>query len=151
MNIFRTLHKSILILFAVVLISIVTLVHISVSKIVAEQSRTQQQSYSPALQLIVEQLMQPLHISQTLAKAKELNDLMRNPLNNEDQIFATLKRLNQEFSLNFFIASEISRIQYNSEGKKIELTEDKVDWYFRYKAQPENAMADIGQWQKQQF
>jgi diguanylate cyclase (GGDEF)-like protein len=150
-NIFRTLHKSILILFAVVLVSIVTLVHISVSKIVAEQSRTQQQSYSPALQLIVEQLMQPLHISQTLAKAKELNDLMRNPLNNEDQIFATLKRLNQEFSLNFFIASEISRIQYNSEGKKIELTEDKVDWYFRYKAQPENAMADIGQWQNPQF
>jgi diguanylate cyclase (GGDEF)-like protein len=135
----------------VVLISIVTLVHISVSKIVAEQSRAQQQSYSPALQLIVEQLMQPLHISQTLAKAKELNDLMRNPLNNEDQIFATLKRLNQEFSLNFFIASEISRIQYNSEGEKIELTEDKVDWYFRYKAQPENAMADIGQWQNPQF
>ena len=150
-NIFRTLHKSILILFAVVLVSIVTLVHISVSKIVAEQSRAQQQSYSPAFQLIVEQLMQPLHISQTLAKAKELNDLMRNPLNNEDQIFATLKRLNQEFSLNFFIASEISRVQYNSEGKKIELTEDKVDWYFRYKAQPENAMADIGQWQNPQF
>jgi diguanylate cyclase (GGDEF)-like protein len=135
----------------VVLVSIVTLVHISVSKIVAEQSRAQQQSYSPALQLIVEQLMQPLHISQTLAKAKELEDLMRNPLNNEDQIFATLKRLNQEFSLNFFIASEISRIQYNSEGKKIELTEDKVDWYFRYKAQPEDAMADIGQWQNPQF
>jgi diguanylate cyclase (GGDEF)-like protein len=26
-----------------------------------------------------------------------------------------------------------------------------VDWYFRYKAQPENAMADIGQWQNPQF
>jgi diguanylate cyclase (GGDEF)-like protein len=150
-NIFRTLHRSILILFAVVVVSIVALVHISVSKIVAEQSRAQQQSHSPALQLVVEQLMQPLHISQTLAKAKELNDLMRNPLDNEDQIFATLKRLNQEFSLNFFIASEISRIQYDSEGKRIELVEGKVDWYFRYKAQPENAMADIGQWQNPQF
>jgi diguanylate cyclase (GGDEF)-like protein len=138
-------------LFAVVVLSIVFLVHISVSKIVAEQSRAQQQSHSPALQLIVEQLMQPLHISQTLAKAKELNDLMRDPLDNEDQIFTTLKRLNQEFSLNFFIASEISRTQYDSQGKKIELTEDKVDWYFRYKAQPENAMADIGQWQNPQF
>ncbi|MFT5839278.1 MAG: diguanylate cyclase (GGDEF)-like protein [Flavobacteriales bacterium] len=138
-------------LFAVVVLSIVFLVHISVSKIVAEQSRAQQQSHSPALQLIVEQLMQPLHISQTLAKAKELNDLMRDPLDNEDQIFTTLKRLNQEFSLNFFIASEISRTQYDSQGKKIELTEGKVDWYFRYKAQPENAMADIGQWQNPQF
>jgi diguanylate cyclase (GGDEF)-like protein len=150
-NIFRTLHRSILMLFAVVLVSIVALVHISVSKIVAEQSRSQQQSYSPALRLVVEQLMQPLHISQTLAKAKELKDLMRNPLDNEEQIFATLKRLNQEFSLNFFIASEISRIQYDSEGKKIELTEGKVDWYFRYKAQDKNAMADIGQWQNPQF
>ena len=100
-NIFRTLHRSILMLFAVVVISIVTLVHISVSKIVSEQSRAQQKSHSPALQLVVEQLMQPLHISQTLAKAKELKDLMRSPKDNEDQIFATLKRLNKEFSLNF--------------------------------------------------
>ena len=151
MNIFRTLHRSILMLFAVVVVSIVTLVHVSVSNIVAEQSRAQQQSHSPALELIVEQLMQPLHISQTLAKAKELKDLMRNPLDNEEQIFATLKRLNQEFSLNFFIASEINRTQYDSEGKKISLIEGKVDWYFRYKAQPENAMADIGQWQNPQF
>ena len=134
-----------------VVVSIVTLVHISVSKIVAEQSRAQQQSHSPALQLIVEQLMQPLHISQTLAKAKELKDLMANPKDNEKQIFATLKRLNQEFSLNFFIASEISRTQYDSQGKKIELIEGKVDWYFRYKAQPKNAMADIGQWQNPMF
>ncbi|MFT6776870.1 MAG: diguanylate cyclase (GGDEF)-like protein [Paraglaciecola sp.] len=151
MNIFHTLHRSILILFAVVVVSIVFLVHISVSKIVAEQSQAQQKSHSSALQLIVEQLMQPVHISQTLAKAKELNDLMRNPLDNEEQIFTTLKRLNKEFSLNFFIASEISRIQYDSKGKKIELTEGKVDWYFRYKAQPENAMADIGRWQDPQF
>jgi diguanylate cyclase (GGDEF)-like protein len=150
-NIFHTLHRSILILFAVVVVSIIFLVHISVSKIVAEQSRAQQKSHSSALQLIVEQLMQPVHISQTLAKAKELNDLMRNPLDNEEQIFTTLKRLNKEFSLNFFIASEISRIQYDSKGKKIELTEGKVDWYFRYKAQPENAMADIGRWQDPQF
>lgn len=151
MNIFRTLHRSILILFAVVVVSIVTLVHFSVSKIVAEQSRAQQQSHSPALKLVVEQLMRPLHISQTLAKAKELKDLMRSPINNEEQIFATLKRLNQEFDLNFFIASELSRTQYDSDGKTIELVEGKVDWYFTYKAQPENAMADIGQWQNPQF
>lgn len=57
MNIFRTLHRSILLLFVVVVVSIVTLVHFSVSKIVAEQSRAQQQSHSPAVELIVEQLM----------------------------------------------------------------------------------------------
>lgn len=151
MNIFRTLHRSILILFAVVVVSIVALVHISVSKIVAEQSRAQQQSHSPALKLITEQLMRPLHISQTLAKAQELKKLMAKPENKEDEIFSMLARLHQEFDLNFFIASEINRVQYDSKGRQIELEEGKVDWYFRYKAQPEDAMADIGQWQNPQF
>ncbi|MEO9944373.1 MAG: diguanylate cyclase [Paraglaciecola sp.] len=151
MNIFRTLHRSFLLLFAVVVIAIVTLTHISISKIVAEQSRAQQQSNSPAFQLVVEQLMQPLHIAQTLAKAKELIELMKRPEQNEEQIFLTLERLNREFNLNFFIASDISRKQYNSERQQIDLIEGKVNWYFSYKAQPENAMADIGQWQNPQF
>lgn len=151
MNIFRTLHRSILMLFAVVVISIVALVHISISKIVAEQSRAQQQSHSPALHLITEELMRPLHISQTLAKAKELTQIMAKPQGKDTEIFAMLARLNREFELNFFIASEINRVQYDSQGRSIELDEEKVDWYFRYKAQPENAMADIGQWQNPQF
>lgn len=151
MNIFRTLHRSILMLFVIVVISIVTLVHFSISKIVAEQSRAQQQSQSPALQLIVEELMKPLHIAQTLVKARELHDLMAADIIDEQQVFATLARMNNEFDLNFFIASEKSRIQYNSDGSKIDLIEGKVDWYFRYKAQPADAMADIGQWQNPQF
>lgn len=151
MNIFRTLHRSILMLFVIVVISIVTLVHFSISKIVAEQSRAQQQSHSPALQLIVEELMKPLHISQTLVKARELHDLMGADSIDEEQVFATLARMQKEFNLNFFIASEISRVQYNSDGSKIDLLEGKVDWYFRYKAQPIDAMADIGQWQNPQF
>ncbi len=76
MNTFRTLHRSILVLFAVVVIAIVTLVHFSISKIVAEQSRAQQQSLSPAISLIVEQLLKPLHISEALGHSTELVDLM---------------------------------------------------------------------------
>jgi diguanylate cyclase (GGDEF)-like protein len=150
-NIFRTLHRSILFLFVVVVISIVTLVHISISKIVAEQSRAQQQSHSPALQLIVEELMKPLHISQTLVKAKELTQIMQTATIDEEQVFTMLRRLHEEFDLNFFIASEISRVQYNSNGTKLDLVEGSVDWYFRYKAQNADAMADIGQWQDPQF
>lgn len=138
-------------LFVIVVISIVALVHISISKIVAEQSRAQQQSISPALKLIVDELMKPLHVSQTLVKAKELHDIMGSENIDEEQIFTTLKRMNSEFELNFFIASEISRVQYNSDGSKIDLLEGQVDWYFRYKAQNSDAMADIGQWQNPQF
>ena len=151
MNIFITLHRSILLLFAVVAISIVILVHFSVSKIVAEQSRAQQQSLSPAFDLVVEQLMKPLHISETLVKAKELEDLMAAPVPDEIAIFKTLGRLQAEFDMNFFIASEQNRRQYNSDGSTTELIDGEVSWYFKYKDQPANVVADIGNWEDPHF
>ncbi|MFQ3219222.1 MAG: diguanylate cyclase (GGDEF)-like protein [Paraglaciecola sp.] len=146
MNIFRTLHRSILLLFAVVAISIVILVHFSVSKIVAEQSRAQQQSLSPAFELIVEELMAPLHISQTLVQAKELKELMAASKLDEAAIFNTLERLRTEFDMNFFIASEQSRRQYHSDGSITELIDGDVSWYFKSKGQPAAEVADIGKW-----
>lgn len=151
MNIFRTLHRSILLLFVVVAVSIVTLVHFSVSKIVAEQSRAQQQSHSPALELIVQQLMKPLHISETLVKAKELQDLMGAQPIDEDAVFASLKRLHREFGMNFFIASEKNRRQYYSDGTTTELVEGNVSWYFKYKDSAQNEIADIGKWEDTHF
>lgn len=151
MNAFRTLHRSILILFAVVVISIVTLVHFTASKIVAEQSRAQQQSISPAISLIVDQLLKPLHVSQTLVEAKELQELVLSDEIDEAAMFAMLKRIEQEFGMGFFIASEVSRTQYNSNGTKLALEEGKVDWYFRYKNWEQDAIADIGQWEDPHF
>ncbi|GAB2692234.1 sensor domain-containing diguanylate cyclase [Aliiglaciecola aliphaticivorans] len=151
MNAFRTLHRSILILFAVVVISIVTLVHFTASKIVAEQSRAQQQSISPAITLIIDHLLEPLHVSKTLGKAKELQDLMKNKEIDESAMFSMLERLENEFNMEFFIASESSRIQYNSDGSQLALVEGEVDWYFRYKEVPKDAIADIGQWQDPHF
>ena len=151
MNIFRTLHRSILLLFVVVVVSIVTLVHFSVSKIVAEQSRAQQQSHSPAVELIVQQLMKPLHISETLVKAKELQDLMGAQTVDEEAVFASLKRLHREFGMNFFIASEKSRRQYYSDGTTTELVEGDVSWYFKYKESAQNEIADIGKWEDTHF
>jgi len=92
LNAFRTLYRSILILFAVVVISIVILVHFTASKIVAEQSRAQQQSISPAISLIVDQLLKPLHISQTLAEAKGLQDNVKSKNNDEPAMFQMLER-----------------------------------------------------------
>ena len=106
MNTFRTLHRSILVLFAVVVIAIVTLVHFSISKIVAEQSRAQQQSLSPAISLIVEQLLKPLHISEALGHSTELVDLLDGETIDQQAVFKTLERLENEFGLSFFIASE---------------------------------------------
>jgi len=150
-NTFRTLHRSILVLFAVVVIAIVTLVHFSISKIVAEQSRAQQQTLSPAVSLIVEQLLKPLHISEALGHSTELVALMEGDKLDEDAIFSTLQRLESEFGLSFFIASETERRQYNSDGTIVELIEGEVSWYFKFRDYPHNAVADIGKWEDTHF
>lgn len=151
MKTFRTLHRSILLLFAVVVIAIVTLVHFSVNKIVAEQSRAQQQSLSPAISLIVNQLLKPLHVSEALGHSRELVELMDKDQVNEEDIFTALSRLEQEFGLYFFIASEKARMQYNSDGSTIPLVKGEVSWYFKYKERPEDRVADIGKWEDTHF
>jgi len=148
---FRTLHRSILLLFLVVVIAIVTLVHFSVSKIVAEQSRAQQQSMSPAIALIVEELLKPLHISEALGRSQELVTLLEQPKPDSEDVFAMLERLEQQFNLVFFVASEKDRMQYMSDGTVIPLIEGQVSWYFKYRDQPENAVADIGKWEDTHF
>jgi diguanylate cyclase (GGDEF)-like protein len=140
-----------LVLFAVVVIAIVTLVHFSISKIVAEQSRAQQQSLSPAISLIVEQLLKPLHISEALGHSTELVDLMIGDEIDEEAVFKTLDRLENEFGLSFFIASESDRKQYNSDGSIIDLVEGEVSWYFKYRDHPADAVADIGKWEDTHF
>ncbi|NVK56755.1 MAG: GGDEF domain-containing protein [Alteromonadaceae bacterium] len=151
MNAFRTLHRSILLLFAVVVIAIVTLVHFSISKIVAEQSRAQQQSMSPAISLIVSQILKPLHVSEALSKSRELVALMDSESVPESDIYSTLKRLEQEFGLSFFIASDLTRTQYNSDGSRLDLVEGEVSWYFKYRNGESDTIADIGKWEKPHF
>nr|WP_269468721.1 sensor domain-containing diguanylate cyclase [Alteromonas sp. ASW11-130] len=145
------LHRSFLLLFAVVIISIVTLVHVSISNIVAEQSRAQQQSLSPAISLIVEQLLKPLHVSEVLGKSQEVELLLNAEEIDEEAVFKTLQRLQNEFDLFFFLASEKARMQYDADGSKRSLTEGDVSWYFKYKDMPEDKVADIGKWENPHF
>ncbi len=151
MKAFRMLHRSFLLLFAVVIISLVTLIHISISNIVAEQSRAQQQSLSPAISLIVEKLLKPLHVSEALGKSQEVEALLNAKTIDEKAVFNTLQRLQSEFDLFFFIASERERMQYDADGSKRSLTEGDVSWYFKYKDLPQDKVADIGKWEDPHF
>jgi hypothetical protein len=156
MNMFRTLHRSILVLFAIVVVAIVTLIHFSMTKIVAEQSRAHQISLSPAVKLVVRQVIEPLHIAETLSKSKELREIMQfsaanDASFNEKQILETLKRLEQEFEMGFFVALEEQRMQYNSDGSTIKLIEGDVNWYFKYRDMPEKSIGDIGKWEDTHF
>ena len=155
MNIFRTLHRSILILFAVVVISIITLVHFSMTKIVAEQSRAHQASLSPAVRLVVEQVIEPLHVAETLSQSQELINIVRDSAVsenvNETQILSTLSRLEREFDMGFFVALEKQKKQFNSDGTTLELVEGEVSWYFKYRDSPELSVGDIGKWEDTHF
>ncbi|MFC3093992.1 GGDEF domain-containing protein [Alteromonas sediminis] len=151
MSAFRTLHRSVLVLFAVVIIAIVTLVHFSISKMVAEQARAQQSSMSPAIALIVEQLLKPLHISEALGKSRELIDIMNADEIDEAQVFGVLGRMQEEFGMTFFVANENNRMQYNSDGTSLELIEGEVSWYFKYKEIDDDEVADIGKWEDPHF
>jgi hypothetical protein len=126
------------------------------TKIVAEQSRAHQISLSPAVKLVVRQVIEPLHIAETLSKSKELKKIMRfsaanDASFNEKQIFETLKRLEQEFEMGFFVALEKQRMQYNSDGSTIKLVEGEVNWYFKYRDMPEKSIGDIGKWEDTHF
>ena len=151
MTAFRTLHRSILLLFFVVVLAIVTLVHFSISKIVAEQSRAQQKSLSPAINLIVNELLKPLHTAEALGHSQELVQLLKQDNLDGNEVLRVLKRMEQQFNLVFFLASEKERMQYMSDGMVIPLIEGQVSWYFKYKDRPEKAVADIGKWEDTHF
>lgn len=147
MRAFRSLHRSILVLFLVVVVAIVALVHFTISNMVAEQSRAQQQSLTPAFTLIAEEILKPLHIAQALSQSQELLALMEAPELDKTRTLAMLSRLEQEFDLRFFVASERARQQYLSDGQSIALIEGQVNWYFKYKNRPQRVVADIGKWE----
>lgn len=117
----------------------------------AEQSRAQQQSLSPAVSLIVAQILKPLHVSEALGKSRELVELMSNEELNDEAIFTALERLEHEFGLMFFIASDLVKMQYHSDGTKQALIEGEVSWYFKYRDIDADAVADIGKWENPHF
>jgi diguanylate cyclase (GGDEF)-like protein len=121
---------------------------------VAEQSRAQQASMSPAIDLVADQLLKPLHIAETLSKSRELIELMdieEGGETDKTQALNMLTRLEQEFGMIFFIASEQQRLQINSDGTEIALVEGEVSWYFKYRDGDRDAVADIGKWEDTHF
>jgi hypothetical protein len=125
------------------------------TKIVAEQSRAHQASLSPAVRLVVEQVIEPLHVAETLSQSQELINIVRDSAVsenvNETQIFSTLSRLEREFDMGFFVALEKQKKQFNSDGTTLELVEGEVSWYFKYRDRPELSVGDIGKWEDTHF
>ncbi|BDX08636.1 GGDEF domain-containing protein [Planctobacterium marinum] len=109
-----------------------------------EHSKIQQESISPVFSLIVEELLKPLHIAETIYKSGEFTPFLEEETLDAQQLVAALKSYEDKFDLVFFAASEKKRKQYLSNGREIELIEGKVAWYFEALALEQDFMADLG-------
>ena len=128
----------VLTVFAIALSAIITL-----SKSVEIQSLQEQKSLTPALSLVVQEIMKPLYVAETISKVSPLKTWLNDPTTQPKKIHSKLKELSQEFDMDFFVASEKMRLQYNSDGSKQALIEGKVEWYFRDKQSEENPIKEI--------
>ena len=145
MRLFQSFQRITFLLICCVGMAITYAAYIAISNIAAEQSKIQQQSVSPVFSLVNEELLKPLHIAETIGNARYFDDLLNNPLLQQDEVVELLKELEKTFELTFFVAHESQRKQYLSNGRIIDLIEGKVFWYFEAMQQERDLFADLGQ------
>tara|TARA_R110002153_G_scaffold5929_6_gene27381 strand:- start:572 stop:2038 length:1467 start_codon:yes stop_codon:yes gene_type:complete len=129
----------ILVMFAVALSAI-----ISLSKSVENQSLLEIRSLTPAFDIVSEEILKPLFIAETVARASALKLHMNDNVIDEEKITNMLAEMSEEFAMDFFVASETSRTQYYSDGSTLPLNAAKVEWYFRAKNASQNIVAALG-------
>ena len=117
----------------------------AIDNIVAEQSRVQQQAVSPVFKLVRDELLRPLYIAETFASSIDLTTTINSDNFDEAALLQQLQRMEQELGLKFFVASEMTRRQYFSNGATLDLVEGEVSWYFEAKAEDRDIIADLGQ------
>jgi diguanylate cyclase (GGDEF)-like protein len=117
----------------------------AIDNIVAEQSRVQQQAVSPVFKLVRDELLRPLYIAETFANSIDFTTPMDSRTFDEAALLRRLQIMEQNLGLKFFVASEVTRKQYFSDGTMLDLVEGEVAWYFEAKARNRDVMADLGQ------
>ena len=145
LRLIKSFQRSMFLLFAIAVIALSYGFYLAISHIVVEQSRIHHQSVAPVFSLINEELMYPLHVSQTLVHSKELKALMNAGAIDRESMTDLLAGLEQNLGLSFFAASEKALRQYNSDGSSFELTPGKVEWYFKLRTAEGNFFAELGQ------
>lgn len=121
-------------LFGALIICIVCVVgYFAISDLVGSQSQKQQQSVSPIFDLIETELVRPLHIATTLDKIGVYSEYFKQQSPNKEALVAQLKDYSERFDLEFYVAHEKSRQQFNSDGRVFDLIEGQIVWYFALK------------------
>jgi diguanylate cyclase (GGDEF)-like protein len=128
------LNKRISSLFGALILCIVCVAgYFAISDLVGSRSQQQQQSVSPIFGLIESELVEPLHIATTLDKIGVYSEYFEQTVPDEEVLVAQLKDYAERFDLEFYVAHEKSRKQFNSDGRVFDLIEGNVVWYFALK------------------
>jgi diguanylate cyclase (GGDEF)-like protein len=144
LNAIGSLRRTFFLALLVFVVVIIYTAWSTITRVFLEQSRLQQESISPVFSLIVDELIQPLHIAETTFKSGEFVPFLNAEQPDEAKLVATLKKHEEAFDLVFFAASEKVRKQYFSSGRQIDLVEGEVDWYFQALADERDFLADLG-------
>ncbi|MEP1445911.1 MAG: sensor domain-containing diguanylate cyclase [Paraglaciecola sp.] len=128
----------------IVVFSVALSAVISLSESVEDQSLLELQSLTPAFDIVSHEVLKPLFIAETVARASSLKSHMNHDVIDGKKMMVLLDELSKEFDMNFFVASEISRMQYFSDGSTLPLVSEKVEWYFRAKKSSQNVVAALG-------
>lgn len=142
-KIVQSFQRSIIVTFICAIVVVVAVSYYTISGIVNEQGRRQQESIIPFFSLISEQILKPLYISQTMANDQLLLDLIDSEQVAIDELERYLKRIETQLGLQTFIALEKPRFQINSDGRRFAIDEE-VAWYFQIKDQPGDQFAMVG-------
>ena len=116
---------------ALLLIAVISIAgYFAIRDLAGTQSQQHQQSVSPIFGLIESELVEPLHIAKTLNKIGVYKDYFDQETPNEEALLKQLQYYSTLFNLEFYVAHEKSRKQFNSDGRVLDLIEGNVTWYF---------------------
>jgi diguanylate cyclase (GGDEF)-like protein len=140
----QSFQRSIIITFICAIVTVVLVSYYTISNIVNEQGKRQQESIIPFFSLISQEILKPLYVSQTMANDELLLDIIVQPEVPIDKLTRYLQRIEKKLGLMTFIALEKQRIQVNSNIPPFPLLEEDVQWYFAFKDKPVDQFAVIG-------
>jgi diguanylate cyclase (GGDEF)-like protein len=138
------MHKRRSTFFTLLLLAVLGVAgYFTISDMVGVQSQQHQQSVSPIFGLIESELVEPLHIATTLDKIGVYSEYFQQIEPDQALLLAQLKDYSERLDLEFYVAHEESRKQYNSDGRVFDLIEGKVIWYFTLKNETDSKVQAV--------
>ncbi|MBU3002405.1 sensor domain-containing diguanylate cyclase [Paraglaciecola arctica] len=140
----KYLNPKFYLVLLIIVFSVALSAIVSLSKSVEDQSLLELKSLTPAFDIVSHEVLKPLFIAETVARASSLKSHMNDEVIDSKKMIALLNELSKEFEMNFFVASETSLTQYFSDGSTLPLNSETVEWYFRAKQSSLNIVAGLG-------